>query len=127
MLQCNQISIYCVSLYFTLSQFSDIQLSLVSFIYRHFKLWVLQGGCHPFLDKLIHLLWCAPDERARIQHSVKLILDRIKICILSYAFNQVVLFSELFHLVRGFVRQHLSSSRACETNRKGKKKKSSAP
>ncbi len=86
-----------------------MQLCLVSFIHRSFQLWVLQGGCYPLLEELIHLLRCASNERMRFQQPVEFILDRIKISILSHPFNQVVFFSEFFHLVRGFMRQYLST------------------
>jgi hypothetical protein len=116
--------------YFTLSQFSlDIKLSLVSCIYRRFELWVFQGGCHPLGEELIHLLRCTSNERARIQQRVELILDRVKIRILSHAFNQVVLFSEFFYLVRGFMRQYLSAicARSCVKLRRGEEKSEIAP
>jgi hypothetical protein len=53
------------------------------------------------------LLRCASYEPARIQQRVELILDRVKVCVLTHAFDQVVFLSELFYLVSGFVRQYL--------------------
>jgi hypothetical protein len=87
----------------------DIQFCLVSFIHRSFQLWVLQGGYNPLLEELIHLLRCASNERTRFQQLVEFILDRIKISVLSHPFNQIVLLSEFFHLVRCFMRQYLST------------------
>jgi hypothetical protein len=74
---------------------------------RRFELWVLQGGYHPLIEELIHLLRCAPNERARVQQCIELVLDRVKINILPNAFNEVIFFSELFNLVRGFMRKYL--------------------
>ena len=89
-------------------------------MYRRFKLWVLQGGCHPLIEELIHLLRRASNERARLQQCVELILDRVKINILSNAFNEVVLLSELFHLVRGFMRKYLRCACACQLRKEEK-------
>lgn len=93
--------------YYTHNSSLDTQLCLVSFLYRHFELRVRQGGCHPILEELVHLLRCASYEPARIQQRVELILDRVKVCVLTHAFDQVVLLSKLFYLVSGFVRQYL--------------------
>lgn len=89
-------------------------------MYRRFKLWVLQGGCHPLIEELIHLLRRASNERARLQQCVELILDRVKINILSNAFNKVVLLSELFHLVRSFMRKYLKVRVRVSTRKGGK-------
>ena len=57
--------------------------------------------------EFVYLLWCTPDERLRVKKRVKVRLDRVKVCVVLDALDEIVFKTEVFDLVGRIVREDL--------------------
>ena len=86
---------------------SDSQLSLHTAFDSTATLIVIQSRLDPLFDKLLHLLWCPPNETLRVKEGVKAFFDRVEVRIGLDALDEVVLQAELLDLVGSLMRQDL--------------------
>jgi hypothetical protein len=91
-----------------------MKLHLLGSQKRFLQLLVRQSWLHPLLDEFVHLFRCPPDERSWIQQYIQFPFDRIKVSIPSDTFNEIVLESQVFDLVRGLVGEDLSKRKRTE-------------
>lgn len=84
--------------------FLNVELSLLILREHSLELCIRQGGLYPVCKELVDLLWCATDEATRSKKLVKLALDGVKVGIRLHALDQVVFETEVFNLVRCFMR-----------------------
>jgi hypothetical protein len=98
----------------TKMSFLHVQINLARLRYSLSALLILQRRPHPLAQERVHLLRRASDKAPRIQQIVQFVFDRVKIRVPPHALDEVVREAEVFHLVRGFLREHLSN-RECES------------
>lgn len=86
-----------------------MKFGLVAFLKRSLEFFVCQGRTHPFLEEFVDLLRCTSVERVGIQERVKLVLDRIEIGVISHPLDEIVIQSEMLHLVCSFMGKNLDN------------------
>jgi hypothetical protein len=66
----------------------------------------LQCGLNPLLGELVHLLWCAADERLGVQQRVELVPDWLEVFVLPDPLDEVILATLLLDHCSRLVREH---------------------
>ena len=83
---------------------SNVQLGLDTSFDPFPTLIVIQSRLHPLLDKLFNLLRCPTHKTLRVQEGGKVPFYRVEVRISLDPFDEIVLETELFDLMSGFMR-----------------------
>lgn len=83
---------------------SNVQLGLDTSFDPFPTLIVIQSRFHPLLDKFFNLLRCPTHKTLRVQEGGKVPFYRVEVRISLDPFDEIVLETELFDLMSGFMR-----------------------